>query len=226
MRCREPDCWQAYTLSSWPGKGELSTILDEGRQTLGVLCCNVAIGLSMFDGQLPIRAIGVVGDDHDGRLIREAFGQHPNISVDEIAVRGKTSYTLVLNDILSKERTFLQYRGSNASFCEGDINWALALCSMMHIGYIMLLDALDAQDELYGTKLARLLRHAQSLGIKTSVDVVSEAGNRYQALIPRRSSMPITVPSMRSRPSRSPVSRSGMGTARLFPSICRTRSRA
>lgn len=175
---------KAYTLSGWPGKGELSTILDEGPKSLGGLCCNVAIGLSMLDGRLPIRAAGVIGDDHDGRLIREAFRQHPNILVDEIAIRGKTSYTLVMNDALSKERTFLQFRGSNASFCEEDVNWALAPCRMMHIGYIMLLDALDAEDELYGTKLARLLCRAQSLGIKTSVDVVSEAGNRYHALIP------------------------------------------
>ena len=196
------------------------------------LCRNVAIGLSMPDGLMPIRAIGVTGDDHDGRLIREAFGKHPNISVDEIAVRGKTSYTLVLNNMLSKERAFLQYRGSNASFCEGAINWVLAPCRMMHIGCIMLLDALDAldvldaQDELYGTKLARFLLRAQSLGIKTSVDVMIEAETATKRSSPRCSSMPITVPSMRSRPSRTPVSRSGMGTARLSPTICRMRSRA
>ena len=54
---------------------------------------------------------------------------------------------------------------------------------MLHIGYILLLDALDTEDSEYGTKMARLLHTAQSRGIKTSIDVVSESGNRFQKLV-------------------------------------------
>jgi len=48
----------------------------------------------------------------------------------------------------------------------------------------LLLDALDAEDNEYGTKMARLLCQAQKRGIKTSVDVVSEMGDRFKRLVP------------------------------------------
>lgn len=55
--------------------------------------------------------------------------------------------------------------------------------SLLHIGYILLLDALDAPDDEYGTKLARLLHMAKARGIKTSIDVVTEAGERFQRIV-------------------------------------------
>ena len=54
---------------------------------------------------------------------------------------------------------------------------------MLHIGYILLLDTLDEEDSEYGTKMAKLLHNAQAHGIKTSIDVVSEAGERFKKLV-------------------------------------------
>ena len=61
---------------------------------------------------------------------------------------------------------------------------ALSDVKLFHIGYILLLDALDAPDDEYGTKMARLLHNVQAAGALTSVDVVSEAGDRFQRLVP------------------------------------------
>ena len=69
------------------------------------------------------------------------------------------------------------------SFCEEDIPWDKLNVDMLHIGYILLLDALDQEDSQYGTKMAKLLHTAQSRGIKTSIDVVSEAGDRFRKLV-------------------------------------------
>jgi sugar/nucleoside kinase (ribokinase family) len=84
----------------------------------------------------------------------------------------------------TKARTFFQYRGANADLCEEDLNWKNNNAKILHIGYILLLDALDQPDDEYGTKMARLLAKAQNEGIKTSIDVVSEVGNRFKALVP------------------------------------------
>jgi sugar/nucleoside kinase (ribokinase family) len=97
---------------------------------------------------------------------------------------GKTSFSAVMADEISKERTFFHYRGANASFCEDDIDWDKISCGLLHIGYILLLDALDKEDAEYGTRMARLLCHARERGIKTSLDVVSEAGDRFKRLVP------------------------------------------
>ena len=54
---------------------------------------------------------------------------------------------------------------------------------MLHIGYIFLLDALDAPDPELGTAMARVLYYAKEQGIKTSIDVVSDSTADYAAAI-------------------------------------------
>ena len=54
---------------------------------------------------------------------------------------------------------------------------------MFHLGYLLLLDALDSFDKQSGTKAARLLAAAQRAGLKTSVDVVSEDSNRFAKIV-------------------------------------------
>jgi sugar/nucleoside kinase (ribokinase family) len=87
-------------------------------------------------------------------------------------------------DTIGKQRTFYHYRGANARFCEEDIDWDNLNAGLLHIGYILLLDALDEPDEQYGTKMAKLLHTAQQRGILTSIDVVSEAGDRFNRIVP------------------------------------------
>ena len=54
---------------------------------------------------------------------------------------------------------------------------------IFHLGYLLLLDAMDAPDAAHGTKAAALLRQAQSAGMKTSVDVVSEDSDRFSRVV-------------------------------------------
>jgi len=54
---------------------------------------------------------------------------------------------------------------------------------IFHLGYLLLLDALDAPDKIFGTRAARLLAKAQEAGLKTSVDVVSEDSDRFAKLV-------------------------------------------
>jgi sugar/nucleoside kinase (ribokinase family) len=54
---------------------------------------------------------------------------------------------------------------------------------MFHLGYLLLLDALDEPDAKFGTKAARLLAAAQAAGVKTSVDVVSEDSDRFARIV-------------------------------------------
>ena len=78
-------------------------------------------------------------------------------------------FTLVLSDTLSKERTFFTYLGANGRFDESDVDWDKLDCNILHIGYILLLNALDQdvyQRQVDGVLLAeepqRLLRVAHA----------------------------------------------------------------
>ena len=87
------------------------------------------------------------------------------------------------DDEITKQRTFYHNRGGNAKFCEADIPWDELDVDMLMVGYILLLDTLDEEDSQYGTKMAKVLAEAQKRGIKTSIDVVSEAGDRFRKLV-------------------------------------------
>ena len=173
-----------YSVTGLPKPGELTSIQEDITHTTGGALCNVITDLAVMDPVLSLTALGRVGTDDEGDFILRTLGRYRNIDLSMIKRGGKTSFTAVMADIISKERTFFHYRGTNALFCEDDIDWDTITSGFLHIGYILLLDALDGEDPVYGTKMARLLCHARERGIKTSLDVVSELGDRSKRILP------------------------------------------
>ena len=174
---------QLYPVERFANAGELTTIVRDMTRSTGGCLCNDIVDLAKLDSSMKLVALGRVGDDAEGRYVMDKLRECPNIDLQYVKTEGTTSYTLVLADESTKQRTFYQCRGANAAFCEEDIPWDKLDVDMLHIGYILLLDALDEADSEYGTKMARLLHTAQQHGIKTSIDVVSETGDRFARLV-------------------------------------------
>lgn len=172
-----------YPINGMPKPGELTTITADAARTSGGFLCNDIVDLAKLDPTLPLVALGRVGDDAEGQFIRQKMAEHKNIDMQYVKTEGTTSFTLVMADDITKQRTFYHNRGGNAKFCEDDIPWDQLDVDMLMVGYILLLDALDEEDSQYGTKMAKLLAEAQRRGIKTSIDVVSEAGDRFRKLV-------------------------------------------
>lgn len=173
-----------YPVNGWPKQGELVHILDGIDRSTGGAVCNVIIDLAKLDSQMPLFAMGKTGADSEGDLILKNLGKYPNINVDNVIQEGISAFTLVLSDVHCKQRTFFTYLGANGKWDENDIDWDKLDCDILHVGYILLLNALDQPDEQFGSKMARLLHSARQHGIKTSIDVVSEAGDRFTRLVP------------------------------------------
>ena len=173
-----------YPTIGWPKQGQLVHIQDGISRATGGAVCNVIIDLAKLDPEMKLYALGRNGKDAEGDLVMERMHAHPNIDTQNVICDGISAFTLVLSDLVSKERTFFTYLGANGRFTEDDIDWDKLDCDILHIGYILLLNALDQPDEEFGSKMARLLYHAQQRGIKTSIDVVSEASDRFSKLVP------------------------------------------
>ncbi len=173
-----------YPIEGWPNLGELVHIRDGIAKTTGGAVCNVLVDLARLDGEMPLYAVGRVGRDAEGDLVMEELSKYKNIDTSGVICEGISAFTAVMSDVRSKQRTFFTYLGANGLFDEKDIDWNAIRADIFHIGYILLLNALDQPDEAYGSKMARLLHHAQQHGIKTSIDVVSEASDRFARLVP------------------------------------------
>ena len=172
-----------YPINGIPKPGELTTITADAARSIGGFLCNDIVDLAKLDPTLPLVALGRVGDDAEGKFIREKMAECKNIDMQYVKTEGSTSFTLVMADEITKQRTFYHNRGGNAKFCEADIPWDELDVDMLMVGYILLLDTLDEEDSQYGTKMAKVLAEAQKRGIKTSIDVVSEAGDRFRKLV-------------------------------------------
>ena len=173
-----------YPIEGFPNRGQLVHIHDGISRAVGGAVCNVIVDLAKLDPEMPLYALGAVGDDSEGDLIMKTIGEHANINTDNVVREGISAFTAVMSDRISNERTFFTYLGANGKWDGSNIDWSKVKGNIFHIGYILLLNALDQEDPEYGTKMARLLHDAQQHGLKTSVDVVSEASDRFTRLVP------------------------------------------
>ena len=172
-----------YPIETWPKQNELTHIIGKITRTMGGSVCNTAVDLARLDPSLPLVASGYAGHDAEGDFVLAEMGRYPNLDLSMVRRSGSTSFTAVMSNNQTRERTFFQYAGANAGYGEEDIDWEKLDVDIFHIGYILLLPHLDESDDEYGTKMARLLHRVQQKGIKTSIDVVSESGDRFARLV-------------------------------------------
>lgn len=169
-------------ISNYPTVGNLVTIekLDSG---FGGCAHNVLADLAHLKTDIPLYAGGCVGHDTLGD---EVFATCERLGIDASGVcrvDAPTSYTDVMADMSNGTRTFFHYRGANALFGEEHVEKIDAEAKIFHLGYLLLLDRMDAEDKEYGIVAARVLHNLQRRGYKTSVDVVSEEGSRFRQVI-------------------------------------------
>ena len=172
-----------YPIETWPKQNELTHITEGIQSTSGGSVCNTIADLARLDPQLRLVASGFAGHDAEGEFLMQEMGKFPNIDLSMVKRDGRTSFTAVMSNNQTKERTFFQHAGANAYYCEDHIDWDKLDVDLFHIGYILLLPALDQEDPEYGTAMAKLLHRVQKMGIKTSIDVVSESGDRFARLV-------------------------------------------
>ena len=172
-----------YPIETWPKQNELTHITEGIQNSTGGSVCNTITDLARLDPKMHLVASGFAGHDAEGEFILQEMSKYPNIDLGMVKRSGRTSFTAVMSNNQTKERTFFQHAGGNAYYGEEHIDWDDLDVNIFHIGYILLLPALDAADDEYGTKMARLLHRAQKAGMKTSIDVVSESGDRFAKLV-------------------------------------------
>ena len=171
-------------IDAWPEEGMLVNI-SEQRRSVGGCVCNTGIDLCTLSSEVEVIAYGKVGMDENGEWV---LGQMCERGIDVSHVVKSpmlpTSYTDVMTVATTGQRTFFHARGANAAFSPADIDLKDLHCDLFHLGYLLLLDEMDAPDTTYGTKAARLLHDVQSKGIKTCIDLVSDQSGKFQKVVP------------------------------------------
>ncbi len=170
-------------VDTYPQREQLANIRSQSQGTGGAPY-NVAINLAKMGAAFPLSAAGLVGKDVLGTTILDDCKKH-NIDTKHLKATSEapTSYTDVMTEIGNGRRTFFHNRGANALWDASELDFKKTKARIFHLGYLLLLDAMDAPDKVYGTRAAKILAAAQAAGLKTSVDVVSEDSNRFAKIV-------------------------------------------
>ena len=163
-------------ISAYPQAGELTKIKSV-QKAVGGCVPNVAIDLKRMKSDLEVKAVGCVGADEEGEFMRATL-QENGVNCDGVSIgNDKTSFTEVMS-VTGGQRTFFTYAGASADFGVEHVDFDKLNVKMLHLGYFLLLDKVDAGDGI------KILKAAQEKGVKTSIDLVSENSNRYQQVLP------------------------------------------
>ena len=174
---------QVKLIDVYPQPEQLGNIQSQFEGTGGAPF-NVLIDLARSGAPFPLFGAGLVGKDSLGEEIFRICREN-NVDTRYLATTSKapTSYTDVMTEKSGGRRTFFHARGANALWRGDNIDFRKTRARIFHLGYLLLLDALDQPDPRFGTKAARLLAAAREHGLRTSVDVVSENSDRFAALV-------------------------------------------
>ncbi len=171
------------TVDSWPAEEALANILEHNEGNGGGPY-NLLKDLAKMRAPFRLAGVGLVGDDDDGRSILADCRVHGIDTASLWTVDGLwTSYTDVMTVRGTGRRTFFHDRGANARLGPQHFDFAEFRERIFYLGYMLLLDALDAPGP-DGTPQARgVLQRARSSGLLTAIDCVSAASDRFRTTV-------------------------------------------
>lgn len=163
-------------IKAYPQSGELTQIVGL-EKAVGGCVPNVALDLKKICPELDVKAIGKVGNDEDGAYVSNVLSQGGvDVSGFVVSEEDSTSFTEVMS-VINGQRTFFTYPGTSADFGYNDIDFENLDSRILHLGYFLLLEKVDQGEGI------QILQKAQEMGIKTSIDLVSENSDRYSLIL-------------------------------------------
>ncbi|MSU34717.1 MAG: carbohydrate kinase family protein [Pedosphaera sp.] len=174
---------QVKIIDTYPAPEQLANIKSQHQGT-GGSPYNVLVNLAKLGAGFPLAGAGLVGKDSLGeQILADCIRHRIDVRWLKAAPNMPTSYTDVMTVAATGKRTFFHLRGANSHWDGKDLDFAKSKARIFQLGYLLLLDRLDGPDRLLGTRAAKLLSDAQAAGLKTCVDVVSEASDRFKAVV-------------------------------------------
>lgn len=130
-------------IDAWPAQDTLANI-PHAVVGNGGSPYNILQDLARLRASFPLAAIGLVGDDADGRrILDDCRAQGIDVAQLHTTAEAPTSYTDVMSVQGTTHRTYFHQRGANARLGPEHFDFAATTAKIFHLGYLLLLDRLD-----------------------------------------------------------------------------------
>ncbi|MFC1608385.1 carbohydrate kinase family protein [Candidatus Latescibacterota bacterium] len=157
---------------------------EDVQHSIGGMCLNNSIDCVKMGADYPIRVLGKIGSDDNGKRCREVLKKH-GLSDDYLVETPDhpTSMTHVLYVRGTGEtinRTFRYFFGAMGDFGPDDIDISLLDgLKIVMMGYGLLMPLFDRIDPGYGTCFGPVLEQIRARGMTTCLDLVTPKRDRW-----------------------------------------------
>lgn len=171
-----------YIIDRWPEEESLAEILAEELQG-GGSGTNMSVDLKKLGAPFPVEAIGLVGEDSDGRFLIDLCDR---MAIDRaqlhISPHLATSVTEVMSVKATGRRTFFYRAGAHAVIGPDHFDFGRTNAAILHLGLPGVHKRLDAPFEGDPSGWVTVLKRARAAGLKTNIEMVSIAPERIAAI--------------------------------------------
>ena len=144
---------------------------------------NVLKDLAKMEAPFPLEAVGLIGQDAHGDWVVADCEEHGIATWGlKRSAAAATSYTDAMTVVQGGQRTFFHHRGANAVFGQADVDLESSRAKWFYLGYLLLLDQMDALDGEGRTEASRVLERVQAAGMQTVVDFASVPDERIRSI--------------------------------------------
>jgi sugar/nucleoside kinase (ribokinase family) len=169
------------TIPTWPHEDTMTQIVELDRQN-GGSGSNMAIDLKRLDADLPVEAMGVIGDDDDGRFL---LGRCEAFRIDRRGLAtlpgDHTPFSDCFNSLESGRRTHFYSPGVAALLSPEHFDFGRTEARILHLGLPGAHKIMDAPWREETTGWAATLKAARTRGLETNLEMVSTSRERVRA---------------------------------------------
>jgi len=170
------------TIDAWPQEDTASRILSLERQG-GGSGTNMATAIKRLDPAMPVEAMGLIGEDDDGRhllALCDAIGiDRTHLATTNAA---PTFFADCFNAKASGKRTHIYYPGVGDLLAPEHFDFAHSRARYVHLGLPGAHKAMDRPSGRHATGWAKVLEAARKAGLKTNLEMMTAERERVAAI--------------------------------------------
>ena len=170
-------------IDHFPEQDQLALVRSASRSNGGGPY-NLLRNLAAMDVGIALQAVGLIGDDANGRWIVDDCQQW-RIDTRHLqhTSAADTAWTDVMSVISTGRRTFFHHAGTNALLDDRHFDFTATTTRIFYLGYLSLLERLDTLDKHGQIVASRVFERAKSAGLITVADTVSGKHPRFREIV-------------------------------------------
>lgn len=161
------------TIATWPQEETVAIVLAEDHQG-GCPGHNMSTALKKLGAPFPVSALGVIGDDADGRKLAKVCD---DLGIDrsllELRQGLTTSYVMAVTAKDTGKRTFFSTAGAHAAQTPDDFDFSKSSARYVHLGLPGFHEKLDSPWMKDANGWVTLAKKAKAAGLKSNLEMAS-----------------------------------------------------